>query len=110
MKKASNSLDPLGEKHSAGRTNLNVVTTTKEPDAWQSWESNDRTSCEYFYSDKATPVAQSEAISERLRNPRRNNYLLQGFFGPWVIRPFNFGLKSSIAKLISIFDFHDFLS
>ena len=28
---------------------------------------------EYLYSDRATPVARSEAISDRLRKPRTNN-------------------------------------
>ena len=72
--KVTNSLNPLGEKRSsAGKINLNVGTTTKELETWQSWESNDRTSCEYLYCDKATPVAQGKAISDRLRNPRRYN-------------------------------------
>jgi len=76
FKKATNSLNPLGEKRSVGNINLNVGTTTRGLEAWQSQESNDRTSCEYLYSEKATPVTQSEAMSERLRNPGRKNYLL----------------------------------
>jgi len=52
----------------SGKINLNVGTTTKELEAWQSWETKDRPS-EYLYSDKATPVAQSEAISGTIKKP-----------------------------------------
>ena len=73
MNKATNSLEPLGEKRSAGKNKFECRTMTNELEAWQSSERNNRTSCEYLYSNKATPVAQSEAISDRLRKPRRNN-------------------------------------
>jgi len=43
MSKATNSLESLGEKRSARKINLSVGAATKELEAWQSWESNDRT-------------------------------------------------------------------
>jgi len=43
MSKATNSFEPLGEKRSAGKINLRVGAATKELEAWQSWENNDRT-------------------------------------------------------------------
>jgi len=43
MSKATNGLEPLGEKRSAGKINLSVGAASKQLEAWQSWESNDRT-------------------------------------------------------------------
>jgi len=43
------------------KVNLNVGTATKQLEAWRSWESSDRTGCEYLYSDlKKTPVARAK--------------------------------------------------
>jgi len=95
MSKATNSLEPLGEKRLAGKINLSVGAASKQLEAWQSWESNDMQNYgEYLYGDKATPVARSEAISDRLRNPRTSLSLfvtlcsnLQLSLAAWIQSP-----------------------